>query len=274
MVISQFPDEKLRLWVTGKLTQLLNDNLLGEIMSHNLPILKPSGDLFSLIILYKAAHKWIEISIKSLRGNWKLNHSFLLPHFYLLLGARICNSALKLSYDLMCFSLQFCAGNPEEDFSYYCKWSKWNVACKEKWIVNNWESLVFFENIYHQMKRDFRMSIHFILFVSHPPSSLYSSHTFQIALIHRLILRYFFWVMFINARLYRKIIFACFNTFSSFILFSLMSGLYKSSLIWLSFVRLNTETIIRLNQTSFCFSMIIFFCQNEPGPLAWGFVKK
>lgn len=162
-----------------------------EIMSHNLPILKPSGGLFSLIILHKAAHKWIEISIKSLWGNWKLNHSFLLPHFYLLLGAQICNSALKLSYDLMCFSLQFCAGKPEEDFSYYCKWSKWNVACKEKWIVNNWESLVFFENICHQMKRDFRMSIHFILFVPHPPSPLYSSPTFQIALIHRLILRYF-----------------------------------------------------------------------------------
>ena len=68
----------------------------GEIISHSLRIIKPSGYLLSLIILYKAAHKWVEINIKSLWGNWKLNHSRL-PHFYLLLGAHICNSALKLS---------------------------------------------------------------------------------------------------------------------------------------------------------------------------------
>lgn len=140
---------------------------LREIISRSHHIIKPSGYLFSLIILYKAAHKWIEINIKSLWGNWKLNHSLLLPHFYLLLGAHICNSASKLSCDLIFFSLLFCVGNPEEDFSHYCVWSKLNVACKEKWI-NNWESLVFFENICCQMKRDFRMSIHFILFVPHP----------------------------------------------------------------------------------------------------------
>lgn len=51
-------------------------------------------------------------------------------------------------------------------------------------------------------------------------------------------------------------------------------GLYKSSLTWLSFVRLNIETVVMLNQTSFCFSMLIFFFQNKPSPLVWGFVKK
>lgn len=51
-------------------------------------------------------------------------------------------------------------------------------------------------------------------------------------------------------------------------------GLYKSTLIWLSFVRLNMETTVRLNQTSFCFSVIIVFCQNEPSPLVREFVLR
>lgn len=45
----------------------------------------------------------------------------LLPHFYLLLGAHVCNLAVRLTYNLiMFFSLQFGAGNPKEDFAYYC----------------------------------------------------------------------------------------------------------------------------------------------------------
>lgn len=122
---------------------------LGEIILPDLLITKPSGYLFSLIILYKATHKWIEINIKSLWENWKLNHP-LLPHFYLLLGTHICNSASKLSYNLIMFSSwQFCVGNPKEDFSYCCVWSKLNVACKKNKyrIVNNWECPVFLKNI-------------------------------------------------------------------------------------------------------------------------------
>lgn len=108
------------------------------------------------------------------------------------------------------------------------------------------------------MKRDFRMSIHFILFVSPPLHSCtfpYISNCCNPPINFKA----FLWVMFINVRFYRKIIFACFNTLFPFILLSLMARLYKSSLIWLSFVRLNTETFVRLNQT--CFSVIFFLVQ-------------
>lgn len=50
---------------------------------------------------------------------------------------------------------------------------------------------MFFENIYCEMKRDFEMSTPFILFASPLFSALSSFHAFQIAVIHRLILRYF-----------------------------------------------------------------------------------
>lgn len=111
-------------------------------------------------------------------------------------------------------------------------------------------------------------------FVCCPSSFWCSSQTFEIAVIHRLILRHFFWVLFINVRFYRKIIFACFSTYFSFIPLSLMSGMNKSSLMWLdSFVRLNVGTTVRLKQT-FCFSVIIFFCQNEASPRVWGYKKK
>lgn len=142
--VFRWETEALGDWETHPASQWQS---LREIISHYLHILKPSDYLFSLMIIYKAAQKWIEINISPCGEIEDL----IIPSFSLIFiccWVYIFVSQLWNCLTILCFfSMQFCAGNPKENFSFYCVWSKLNVACKDKWIVNNWGTLVFFENI-------------------------------------------------------------------------------------------------------------------------------
>lgn len=127
-----FPSLQMRNWGSErleKIAQLLNDN---QEKNFPLPSYPQAIRLFVFFILYEAVCKWTEINIKSMWGNWKLNHPF--SRIFICCWVHTFIIQLWDCHVLLWFffSLQFCAGNPKEDFSYYCVWSKLKVACKKK----------------------------------------------------------------------------------------------------------------------------------------------